>query len=744
MRKKTYYNLYTDKKKKRVKSPIKAHYTTPPRMFRKGGDTRPQKRDVREVMDILSIPGYEASQEEFNKYFRPVPGNPELIEVVPPSNYYEDSPLPGKKKLRRVKNGGRIKKYGEGAGAGLGTKVVRDHLVPQGLPLNARQLIASNITGDDRFGIDDLSDNQRRVLFNTLENARKRTGKNYGSTEYRDYGPGMHEDIQRLKGQPLNVLAGSALSDEFNVATTSGRVSYNYNPADSTYQVSDAYNFSKTPDLNSAYATGRNLVGEVAQHTGLGENDKKKSYNVGTLKAADYRGKKAPWYDVPYEDVRKTLAPINRVIGDKVERATTQAMQAGKQGYRTAKGYYNQAKNTARPYINQAKGYYNKARNFYNAIPSMYKFEHGGPHSIMEAPPVNRQTTGAPLPDALRGGYKAQPIDWNQPIANPATGEAEYYPLEAYFLPGAALGKVAKGPVTRGIQRLGEEAVDMYTGSMRSLRNAKGRMKSKTTHADAERMVNEEWPTHVTTAERKMQNAASEFDEIDEVIDAYDTPAKRSAETRGVFDEVIADERLNALTSINASAVVNNRVGDHTDDIILESWRRGMLDKEMAPGFIRDRLKGRKAPKHFSDLSDSQFAFISEDWQQTGMDGIPMYSKRADKYKEIAGRSKYQGKRAERFKNATTSGGFGNDPGQLGGGQQMFDPWDTRPRIGRDENTRLYWEWMEKTNPNKNFDDIKNFPAERLWEKMGRVPSLNRQGGFIKGRAHPRRLRKRY
>lgn len=160
----------------------------------------------------------------------------------------------------------------------LPTRVIRGALP---LPLPAAQLVASTITRDDKFGFADAPEEVRNELIRSVMNARKRTGKNKGGTEYNDYSQAVHKDIQSLDVNLGDAIAGSIDADDFRAATTFGRVSYDYDPDTDTYSVYDSYDFSKTPNTGNAYSAVRSAAGAV----GVKESSPKL---IGTFKGADY------------------------------------------------------------------------------------------------------------------------------------------------------------------------------------------------------------------------------------------------------------------------------------------------------------------------------------------------------------------------------------------------------------------------------------------------------------------------
>jgi hypothetical protein len=198
--------------------------------------------------------------------------------------------------------------------SGLVTQAIRAALYPF-LPTNARQLAASMITQDSNFGLQDAGEGERIALYNTLERARKRTGQNKGGTEYVDYGMDYNTDLEHLQAAPFNILTGSALSSDFNAATTFGRVAYEYDPKTQTYKVYDSYDFAKTPNTETAYSGFRNAVGDAAEARGISPKGKKSNY-IGSMSKKEYQSKtpNPGILDFSYSDIKKTLAPINSAI----------------------------------------------------------------------------------------------------------------------------------------------------------------------------------------------------------------------------------------------------------------------------------------------------------------------------------------------------------------------------------------------------------------------------------------------
>lgn len=271
-------------------------------------------------------------------------------------------------KTNKFAGGGRVPVEEPVVKSDLSTKIIRN-VANTVLPTNAAQLAASLITKDSKYGVEDASYNQQAALFNTLENARKRTGKNKGGTEYIDYGKDFNTDLQNLKGNPLSIVLGSALSDDFNAATTFGRVSYDYDPKAQTYKVFDSYDYSKTPNTNTAYSSFRNAVGKAAEVRSIAANQQKAKY-IGNMSKKDYTGTPKNLSDrianaitpnIPYKNIKQVTGGLEKEIGNlgnDLKTGYKYATNEIKDVANTASKYYNKAVNTANDYFNLKPGNY--------------------------------------------------------------------------------------------------------------------------------------------------------------------------------------------------------------------------------------------------------------------------------------------------------------------------------------------------------------------------------------------------
>jgi len=169
--------------------------------------------------------------------------------------------------------------------SGLLTKGIRNVAKNFGVPLAGRQLIASTITRDNKFGMADAPEGVQNHLISSVMKARNRTGKNKGGTQYIDYNQNVHNALQNMKTDELSAVVGSYTADDFIAATTFGRVSYDYDPKTKEYKVYDSYDFSKLPSKSNR---GYNKLREVAGEVGVSDKGSKRNL-IGTFKEDDYK-----------------------------------------------------------------------------------------------------------------------------------------------------------------------------------------------------------------------------------------------------------------------------------------------------------------------------------------------------------------------------------------------------------------------------------------------------------------------
>lgn len=217
-------------------------------------------------------------------------------------------------------------KYIKPAEAGIASKIVKSSARTIGIPENFSQLLSLAITRDSMYGINDMPEGSKIELFKSLENAKvhpRNKGKGgLSGTEYMDFSDAILESVVNKKETILSSIKASYTSPQYVAATTSGRVSFKYNKESDSYDVYDAYDFSKTKEKEgeSFYGKFRHQVGEV-----LG-TDAKPKY-IGTLKGSDYRKKDSvgvPFSkiyteikDVPQPNIVETKKSIGNKVNNK-------------------------------------------------------------------------------------------------------------------------------------------------------------------------------------------------------------------------------------------------------------------------------------------------------------------------------------------------------------------------------------------------------------------------------------------
>jgi len=132
------------------------------------------------------------------------------------------------------------------------------------LPGNVSQMLAKQLFSDARMNNSSLTDEQKIILWNTIQNAKKRSGAVNGGTEYVDYGNqgyGTPDEFNNWFNRGSAGLAGtvynSLMNPGFNLASTIGRGRYwtdekdpdtiyytdvyDWNPGESNFKGSNTY-----------------------------------------------------------------------------------------------------------------------------------------------------------------------------------------------------------------------------------------------------------------------------------------------------------------------------------------------------------------------------------------------------------------------------------------------------------------------------------------------------------------------
>jgi hypothetical protein len=139
------------------------------------------------------------------------------------------------------------------------------------LPSNIAQAVSKTFLGDARMSNASLTDDQKLILWDTIENAKKRTGSNQGGTEYQDYG-GLGHGTSKQYTEWFNKgnipfaegVAGTLKNPGFELASTIGRGNYRTDPNDpNTVTYTDVYDWNKGEKMfkgNKVYKIVRNAL----------------------------------------------------------------------------------------------------------------------------------------------------------------------------------------------------------------------------------------------------------------------------------------------------------------------------------------------------------------------------------------------------------------------------------------------------------------------------------------------------
>lgn len=115
------------------------------------------------------------------------------------------------------------------------------------LPKNAQNVVSSVLGLDTSVTNDSLSDEEKLVLFDVVENARQRTGSDTGATRYEDYSnPQIPEYFNRGNIPAGDMVTESYGDPEFRMASLLGRSTYMVDPEDpDKIYVFDRYDWNK-------------------------------------------------------------------------------------------------------------------------------------------------------------------------------------------------------------------------------------------------------------------------------------------------------------------------------------------------------------------------------------------------------------------------------------------------------------------------------------------------------------------
>ncbi len=123
------------------------------------------------------------------------------------------------------------------------------------LPENASQMIAK-MTGDARLSNNSLNSEEKLTMYDMLQKAKKRTGKERGGTEYEDYANERNtkEDFNNWFNRGKNSVgaiignSGSKQNTGYTMASTVGRGNYFTDPETGTILYTDVYDWNPTKE----------------------------------------------------------------------------------------------------------------------------------------------------------------------------------------------------------------------------------------------------------------------------------------------------------------------------------------------------------------------------------------------------------------------------------------------------------------------------------------------------------------
>jgi hypothetical protein len=239
--------------------------------------------------------------------------------------------------LVKMQRGGKVKKNPYTEVNSTAADIFRS-LIP--LPDNAAQMIAKVVFKDARMSNNSLSDDQKLILWNTIQNAKKRSGVNSGGgTEYQDYGDqgyGSSDEFnQWFNRGKIEVLDGaykSLTNPGFKLASTIGRGRYwqdpdnpddiqytdvyDWNPSEANFKGSNAYQLLRNKvrsgedknlnkDKNDSYRMNFKLSKKEIEEIKKRKEEKDKSFmGLGLFKSGGQHGGLDRWFAEKWVDVK--------------------------------------------------------------------------------------------------------------------------------------------------------------------------------------------------------------------------------------------------------------------------------------------------------------------------------------------------------------------------------------------------------------------------------------------------------
>lgn len=134
-----------------------------------------------------------------------------------------------------------------------------------GLPMNVSNYLKNHFAPNSNMSLTtkDLSDDQKLILWQTIQAAQKRNkGALSGGADYIDYPTEIGRSAQGFMDNPTN-LPDYIRTPEGQLSTTLGGFTYNQDPTTGEYIVTDKYNFSNARNESRKNKQGKGLMGKL-------------------------------------------------------------------------------------------------------------------------------------------------------------------------------------------------------------------------------------------------------------------------------------------------------------------------------------------------------------------------------------------------------------------------------------------------------------------------------------------------
>lgn len=198
------------------------------------------------------------------------------------------------------------------------------------VPNNVSSFILKQANLPVHFDNNSFSPAQKKIIYETVMNAVKRSGNNAGGTQYTDYkgvtSPETFDHIiNELQKKNLNKAVGvfhGATEPAYGVASTLGRFSYGYNPDTKEVSVFDNYNFNN-PDKPKTQIPISDTDKYKAYKSLRAELGKKDTNEIDSLLSPKYGTR----FVINPQDT--TFQPPNSFMGDLLNTGAVSAYKNG-------------------------------------------------------------------------------------------------------------------------------------------------------------------------------------------------------------------------------------------------------------------------------------------------------------------------------------------------------------------------------------------------------------------------------